>query len=93
MQKYIEKKLLNNAKRAKFDVSLKNYLQSDSTKSNFRYVIYVTPKKLHAKTEEKLLERFWDRSLPSFNLDGRTDGRTDGQLGIRKAPLPFGWRS
>ena len=25
--------------------------------------------------------------------DGRTDGRTDGQIGIRKAPLPFGWRS
>ena len=34
------------------------------TKSIFRYVIYVTPKKLHAKKEEKLLKRFRDRPLP-----------------------------
>ena len=33
--------------------------------------------KLHAKKEEKLLKRFWDRPLPPLNLDGRTDGRTD----------------
>ena len=39
-------------------------------------MIYVTPKKLHAKKEEKLLKRFWDRPLPPplspLNLDGRT---------------------
>ena len=52
------------------------------------YVIYVPPQKLHAKKEEKLLKRFWDRPLPSFNW--QTD---DGQLGIRKALLPFGWRT
>ena len=41
-------------------------------------MIYVTQKKLHAKKEEKLLKRFWDRPLPPpLNLDGRTDGRTD----------------
>ena len=57
------------------------------------YVIYVTPKKLHAKKEEKLLKRFWDRPLPpppSILLDRQRD---DGQISIRKAPLPFGWRS
>ena len=26
--------------------------------------LFVTPKKLHAKKEEKLLKRFWDRPLP-----------------------------
>ena len=40
-------------------------------------MIYVTQKKLHAKKEEKLLKRFWDRPPPPLNLDGRTDGRTD----------------
>ena len=44
-----------------------------------------------------------DPSPPqSWRTDGRTDRRTDrqtdrqtddGQIGIRKAPLPFGWRS
>ena len=52
--------------------TLKNDLSSDSTKSIFRYVIYVAPKKLHAKKEEKLLKRFWDRPLPPpLNLDRR----------------------
>ena len=40
-------------------------------------MIYVTQKKLHAKKEEKLLKRFWDRPPPSILTDGRTDGRTD----------------
>ena len=41
-------------------------------------MIYVTQKKLHAKKEEKLLKRFWDRPLPPpLNLDGRTDRQTD----------------
>ena len=43
-------------------------------------MIYVTQKKLHAKKEEKLLKRFWDRPLSppqSWRTDGRTDGQTD----------------
>ena len=47
-------------------------------------MIYVTQKKLHAKKEEKLLKRFWDRPLPPpLNLDGRTDGQTDRQTDRR----------
>ena len=81
----IEKRLLNsfgvNGLRVQKEPNLtlptlKNDLDSDSTNSLVRYVIYVTPKKLHAKKEEKLLKRFRDRPLP-HNLDGRTDGRTD----------------
>ena len=41
-------------------------------------MIYVTPKKLHAKKEEKLLKRFWDGPLlHSILTDGRTDIQTD----------------
>ena len=44
------------------------------TKSIFRYVIYVIPKKLHATKEKKLLKRFWDWALPpqSWWTDRRT---------------------
>ena len=43
-------------------------------------MIYVAQKKLHAKKEEKLLKRFWDRPLPpSILTDGQTDGQTDRQ--------------
>ena len=38
-------------------------------------MIYVTQQKLHAKKEEKLLKRFWDRPLPPQYW--RTDGRMD----------------
>ena len=56
-----------------------------STKSIFRYVIYVTQKKLHAKKEEKLLKRFWDRPLPpSILTDGRTDRRTTDKSVLEK---------
>ena len=43
---------------------------------------YVTQKKLHAKKEEKLLKRFWDRPLPpqSWRTDRQTDGQTDNGL-------------
>ena len=64
--------------------TLKNDLQSDSTKSIFRYVIYVTQKKPHAKKEEKLLKRFRDRPLPpSILTDRQTDGQTDRQTDRR----------
>ena len=69
-----------SAKRANLNLpTLKNDLWSDSTKSIFRYVIYVTPKKLHAKEEEKLLKRFWDRSPPpqSWRTDRQTARRTN----------------
>ena len=47
-------------------------------------MIYVAPKKVHAKKEEKLLKRFWDRPLPpSILTDRRTDGQTDGQTDRR----------
>ena len=50
--------------------------------------MYVTPKKLHAKQEEKLLKRFWDRPLPPppppLNLDGQTDGRTTDKSALEK---------
>ena len=55
-------------------------------KSFLSYIVNVIPKKLHAKKEKKLLKRFWDWPLPPLNLDRQKDG----QLGIRKAPLPFG---
>ena len=44
------------------------------------------------KKKKKLLKNFWDWPLPppSILTDGRTDG---GQIGIKKAPLAFGWRS
>ena len=45
-------------------------------------MIYVTPKKLHAKKEEKLLKRFWDR--PSILTDGQTDGRTTDKSVLEK---------
>ena len=44
----------------------------------------------------KVIKQFGEIKLLSEKLmtDGWTDGRTDdGQLGIRKAPLSFGWRS
>ena len=58
-------------------------------KSIFRYVIYVTPKKSHAKKEEKSQKRFWDRPLPpqSWRTDGQTDGRTHG------GPTTRHWKS
>ena len=64
--------------------TLTNDLYSDSTKSIFRYVIYVTQKKLHTKKEEKLLKRFWDRPPPPLNLDGRMDRRTTDKSVLEK---------
>ena len=47
-------------------------------------MIYVAPKKLHAKKEEKLLKRFWDRPLPpSILTDRQTDRQTDGRTDRR----------
>ena len=50
-------------------------------------MIYVTQKKLHAKKEEKLQKRFWDRPLPppqSWWTDGRTDRRTTDKSALEK---------
>ena len=74
--------------------TLKNYLQIESTKYIFRHVIYVIPKKLHAKKEKKVTEVFLRLTPPPLNIDGQTDRLTDDrQLGIRKATLPLVWRS
>ena len=63
---------------------------------------FMSPKRSFMPKKKK---SYWSVSEidPSpLNLDGRTDGRTnrrtdrqtdDGQIGIRKAPLPLGWRS
>ena len=82
----LEKKLLNSfgangllsAKRAKFDLS---YLEKWPLE-RFNPIYLLICDLYHAKEasyqkEEKLLKRFWDRPLPSFNLDGRTDRQTD----------------
>ena len=48
-------------------------------------MIYVTPKKRHAKKEEKLLKRFWDRPLPPpLNLDGQTARRMTDNSALEK---------
>ena len=39
---------------------------------------------------KKLSGRFWEINILSEKLTMTDD---DGQLGIRKVPLPFGWRS
>ena len=44
-------------------------------------MIYVTPKKLHAKKEEKLLKRFRDRPPPPSIL---TDSRTTDKAALEK---------
>ena len=46
-------------------------------------------RKLHAKKEKKLSGHFWEINHLSEKLTTDDDGR----IGIRKAPLPFGWRS
>ena len=68
-------------------------LWSDSTKSFFWYVIYIMPKKLHAK--KNVTEAFLRLPPPPpphpHPQSWRTDRQTDhGQLGITKALLPFG---
>ena len=52
--------------------------------------------KLYTKKEKKLSGSFWEINILSEKLTTTDDGRRttdDGRIGIRKAPLPFGWRS
>ena len=54
--------------------------------------------KLYTKKEKKLSGSFWEINILSEKLttttdDGRQTTTDDGRIGIRKAPLPFGWRS
>ena len=64
------------------------------------------PKEASCKKRGKVTEAVSEIDPSPLNLDGRTDGQTDrrtdrrtdrqtddGQISIRKAPLPFGWRS
>ena len=48
-------------------------------------------RKLYAKKEKKLSGRFWKINILVEKLTPTTDA--DGRIGIRKAPLPSGWRS
>ena len=55
---------LTNQKCQNFDLwPSRNNPSSDSTKSYLWYVVYVIPKKLHAKKEKKLLNSFWENQL------------------------------
>ena len=53
--------------------------------------------KLYTKKEKKLSGSFWEINILSEKLtttdDGRRQTTDDGRIGIRKAPMPFGWRS
>ena len=48
--------------------------------------------KLHANEEKKLSNSFWEINILSDKLTTMTTD-DDEQLGIRKVPLHFGWRS
>ena len=53
-------------------------------------------RKLYTKKEKKLSDSFWEINILSEKLTTTTDDDDDdddGRIGIRKAPLPFGWRS
>ena len=49
--------------------------------------------KLYTKKGKKLSGSFWEINILSEKLTTTTVDDDDGQIGIRKAPLPFGWRS
>ena len=48
--------------------------------------------KPYTKKEKKLSGSFWEINILSEKLTTTTTD-DDGRIGIRKAPLPFGWRS
>ena len=102
----IEKRLLNSfgangLPSAKFDLTdLEKWCLERFNQIYLSTCDLCRPKETPCQKRRKLLKRFWDRPHPppppppSILTDGRTDGQTpDGQHGIRKAPLPFSWRS
>ena len=48
-------------------------------------------RKQYTKKEKKLSGSFWEINILSEKLTPTTTD--DGRIGIRKAPLPLGWRS
>ena len=71
-----------SAKRAKFDHTDLEKWPLERFKQIYLSIcdLYVTPKKLHAKKEEKVLKRFRDRPLPpppSILMDRWTDRQTN----------------
>ena len=70
------RKWSNKPKMSNFDLwPSRNNPSSDSTKSYLWYVVYIIPKKLHAKKEQKLLNSFWENGLTN-----QTSGLSAWQL-------------
>ena len=91
------RKLPASKKRAKFDLSdLLKWPLGWFNQIHIFTMHWYHPKEATCQKRQKVIKQFLRNQAFNWKVDDGRRRRTttdDGRIGIRKAPLPFGWRS